>query len=135
MRVALDTNVLVSVLIFQSPTLRKALEIALSPGNRLIHSSFVVQETRDVIRRKWPSRLEAFEAYLRDLTFEAVTTPEHLPPDLIYIRDPNDYPVLYSALLGKANVLVTGDYDFIGIQVPGLEILAPAEFVARYTSA
>ena len=132
MRVMLDTNVLISAIIFRSPTLSGVVEIASRPGNRLLLPTFVLDESREVVSRKWPGRRAAFERFVSALSFDVVTTPQDSSEDLPYIRDPDDYPVLLSALTGCANVLVTGDKDFGGVEVPDLAIMTPAEFVKRF---
>lgn len=70
--------------------------------HQLVLSSYIVEELKGVIKRK----------------FE--------------IRDVNDYPVLYTAILEDVDILVTGDSDFRDVDVERPEILTPAEFVERY---
>lgn len=63
------------------------------------------------------------------LSFETVVTPLIPNPGLFEIRDPNDYPVLYSAVIGAADVFVTGDKDFTNVDIETPLIMTPAEFV------
>ena len=109
MRVMLDTNLLISDFIFKSPMLDGVIEIASRPGNRLVLSTFVIDEARAVVERKWPERALDLEIYLALLDFDTVVTPKAPDPGLFDIRDPKDYPVLYSALLDGSDVLVTGE--------------------------
>ena len=97
MRVMLDTNILISVFIFKSRTLDKVVEVASAPGNRLVLSTFVIDEARAVVARKWPDRAIDLEIYLALLDHDTVVTPNTPDPGLFEIRDPKDYPVLYSA--------------------------------------
>ena len=83
-------------------------------------STYVIDEAREVVSRKWPSRVDALERYLLALGFETVVTPLNPKPGLFEIRDPLDYPVLYSAVVGAADVFVTGDKDFGDVTVPEL---------------
>lgn len=48
------------------------------------------------------------------------------------IRDPMDYPVVYSALLGSVDVLVTGDKDFGGLGLESPVVVTPAGYVEEY---
>ena len=66
------------------------------------------------------------------MSFETVVTPLTMDGDLFEIRDPMDYPVLYSAIVGAADLFITGDRDFDGIHIDGVEILKPAEYVAIF---
>lgn len=133
MRVMLDTNILISVFIFKSPVLDRVVEIASKPGNRLVLSTFVIDEARAVVARKWPDRAVDLEIYLALLDHDTVVTPNMPDPGLFEIRDPNDYPVLYSALLDGSDVLVTGDKDFEGVDAGSVGVMAPAAFVERYS--
>lgn len=133
MRVMLDTNVLISAFIFKSAALDKVVEIASASGNRLVLSTFVLDEVYAVVERKWPNRLLDLEIYLALLDFDTAVTPHRLEEGLFEIRDPKDYPVLYTALLDKSDVLVTGDKDFSNLNVGDVEILTPSEFVSRYS--
>lgn len=133
MRVMLDTNVLISAFIFRSPVLDKVVEVASAQSNRLVLSTFVVDEARDVVSRKWPARSLDLEIYLALLDYDTIVTPRTPDPGLFEIRDPKDYPVLYSAVLDGSDVLVSGDKDFEGVEAGGVEVLTPAAFVARYS--
>lgn len=133
MRVMLDTNVLISAFVFKSATIDKVFEIASAPGNRLVLSSFVLDEAYAVVEKKWPNRLLDLEIYLALLDYDMARTPREIEKGVFEIRDPNDYPVVYTALVDKSDVLVTGDKDFTGIEVGNVVILTPAEFVERYS--
>ena len=129
MRVMLDTNVLLSAFIFRSPTLERTIELASTGDNQLLLSTYVIDEAREVVARKWPDRAHALEDLLLHLSFETIVTPLTMDKERFKIRDPMDYPVLYSALIGAADLFITGDKDFDGIHVDGIEILTPSEYV------
>ena len=132
MRVMIDTNILISVFIFRLSILNKVVKIASAPGNRLVLSTFVVDEARSVMARKWPGRTLDFEIYLALLDYDTVITPKTPDPGLFEIRDPKDYPVLYSALLDGSDVLVTGDKDFEDVEVGSVDIVTPAAFIEKF---
>lgn len=52
MRVALDANVVISALLFPSKLMDEVFRISSAPGNRLVLSNYVVDETVEVIGRK-----------------------------------------------------------------------------------
>lgn len=82
--------------------------------------------------RKWPSRASVFEQYLFELSFETVVTPLTPKPGLFEIRDPLDYPVLYSAIVGAADVFVTGDKDFDDVTISNPVIVTPSEYMSIF---
>ena len=100
--------------------------------HQLVLSSYVVQELKDVVRRKFASKVGVVDTLLAKMNYEYVYTPDILDETLFEIRDVKDYPVLYTAILEDVDILVTGDSDFSDVDVEKPEILTPAEFVERY---
>jgi predicted nucleic acid-binding protein len=45
------------------------------------------------------------------------------------LRDAADYPILLSAILADADILITGDHDFDDAEVDRPEIMAISEFM------
>lgn len=131
MRVMLDTNVLLSALLFPSERMDRMMRFIFEE-HRLVLSSFVVEELTYVVKRKFPGKLKAVDSLLSAMSFELVYTPQELEPGLFEIRDVKDYPVLYTAIREDADVLITGDKDFSDVGVERPEILTPAQFIDRY---
>lgn len=100
--------------------------------HQLVLSSYVVQELKDVVRRKFASKVGVVDTLLAKMNYEYVYTPDMLDATLFVIRDVKDYPVLYTAILEDVDILVTGDSDFEDVDIEKPEILTPAEFVKRY---
>ena len=51
---------------------------------------------------------------------------------LFEIRDNMEYPVLYTAIIEDVDILITGDKDFLDVEIEKPEILTPAQFTERY---
>lgn len=132
MRVILDTNVLVSAIVFKSKTINNTLECILC-DHKLVLPSCVVDELKQVITRKFADRLKDLDEFLIALPYEYVYTPDVMKKDLFVIRDSLDYPVLYTAIIEDVDILVTGDKDFFEVEVEKPEILSPADFLAKYS--
>lgn len=131
MRIMVDTNVLISLLVFSSKKMNQMME-CIFMEHQLVLSSYVVQELKDVVRRKFASKVVVVDTLLAKMNYEYVYTPDMLDETLFVIRDVKDYPVLYTAILEDVDILVTGDSDFRDVDVDKPEILKPAEFVERY---
>lgn len=131
MRIMVDTNVLISLLVFSSKKMNQMME-CIFMEHQLVLSSYVVQELKDVVRRKFASKVVVVDTLLAKMNYEYVYTPDMLDATLFVIRDVKDYPVLYTAILEDVDILVTGDSDFGDVDVDKPEILKPAEFVERY---
>lgn len=134
MRVMLDTNVLLSVLLFPSERMNRMMRFIFE-RHRLVLSSFVVEELTYVVKRKFPSKLKAVDGLLTAMSFELAYTPQELEPGLFEIRDAKDYPVLYTAIHEDVDVLITGDKDFSDVDVDRPEILTPAQFIEHYVDS
>ena len=131
MRIMVDTNVLISLLVFSSKKMNQMME-CIFMEHQLVLSSYIVEELKDVVRRKFASKVGVVDTLLAKMNYEYVYTPDMLDATLFVIRDVKDYPVLYTAILEDVDILVTGDSDFGDVDVDKPEILKPAEFVERY---
>ena len=131
MRVMLDTNVLLSALLFPGERMNGMMRFIFEE-HRLVLSSFVVEELTDVVKRKFPSKLKAVDSFLAAVSFELAYTPQEPEPGLFEIRDVKDYPVLYTAIREDVDVLITGDKDFSDVDMERPEILTPTQFIDRY---
>ena len=124
-----DTNVLISLLVFSSKKMNRMMECIFTE-HQLILSSYIVEELKDVVRRKFAGKEGVVDTLLAKMNYEYVYTPDILDETLFEIRDVKDYPVLYTAILEDVDILVTGDSDFRDVDKP--EILTPTEFMERY---
>ena len=131
MRVMIDTNVLISALLFPKSRVAGVLEDIVS-RHTLVLASFVVDELRAVVARKFPQKAAAVERLLEEMRFELVYAPRHPEQNLFEIRDANDYPVLYTAMTNGVDLLVTGDKDFSAVDVDYPEIMTPARYSEVY---
>jgi len=131
MRVVLDTNILISAFVFRSKKIYAAIDYIVA-HHELVLPSYVVDELRDVVARKFPHLVGELDTFLMTLSFTLVYTPSQLPTGLFEIRDISDAPILYTAIIEGADVLLTGDKDFDDVEVEMLEIMTVAEFEKEY---
>lgn len=133
MRIMLDTNILVSAIVFQSKPMLEIIQ-RLATKYSMVLCSYIISELRDVFREKFPNHTSNLERFLIDVPFELTHTPQELPDhNLFTIRDKKDEKVLYSAILADVDVLVTGDKDLLVVEdVERPEILSHLEFLKKY---
>ncbi len=131
MKIMLDTNILVSLLLFPNLRMNAMMEYIFSE-HTLVLSSFVVDELKDVIKRKFPSQTKAVDRLLLKMSYDFVYTPDEIDDTLFFIRDREDYPVLYTAIIEEIDILITGDKDFADIEIEKPEILTPTAFIEKY---
>ena len=127
----LDTNVLISMVLFRGKGFLQMLEY-ITQNHSLVLSTFVIDKLIEVTNRKFPSKRPIIDYFLSNLSYELVYTPTYIPSNLFQIRDSNDYPVLYSAITNDIDIFITGDKDFQEIDINRLEILTPTEFIQKY---
>ena len=131
MRIMLDTNVLISALLFPGVKM-DAMMNSIFTQHQLVLSSYVVDELKSVVRRKFPKKESTIEKLLMTMSFEYVYTPSEIESGLFDIRDIKDYPVLYTAIIEDVDILITGDKDFADIDIEKPEIMNPTEFTERF---
>lgn len=131
MRIMLDTNILISMLVFPNIKFNQTIDY-ITKNHTLVLSSFVIEELFAVVDRKFPSKRQVVDLFLSELTYELVYTPHNIPSNLFKIRDINDYPILYTAIIENIDVFITGDKDFLDDDIKIPEIMTVADFCERY---
>lgn len=132
MRVMLDTNIFVSMIFFPSTQTRE-LAKKLTDSHQIIVCDYVVEELRIVTDRKFSEKRNDIDRFFFELPFELVYTPKMMDlDDLPEIRDPKDSPILAAAVMEDVDVLVTGDKDFLVLDIDMPEIVTMADFLKQY---
>lgn len=132
MRIMIDTNVLMSALVFRSKKLTDLIE-KVAEEYTLVLCSYVIDELYSVVRRKVPEQEVIVDNFLSKLSFESVFSPKAIESDRLFkIRDENDYIILHTAIIEGVDILITGDKDFADVEVERPEILTPAQFLEIY---
>ncbi len=117
MRVMLDTNIFISMIFFPSAQTRK-LAKSLTDKHKIIVCDYVIEELRLVTDRKFPSKREFLDRFFLELPFELVYTPKTLNLSKFpEVRDIKDSPILATAIMEGIDVFVTGDKDFLVLDV------------------
>ena len=134
MKVVLDTNVLLSGLMYPSSNPGRIVEAWVAGQFELVLSYAQLTEVARTLAypkiRKvtgWDSA--RIDAFLRQLLLRAKLIDTQAPPAEVP-TDPSDTPILASALLSRADLLVTGDSDLQALR-ERFAIATPAEFAAR----
>ena len=138
MRILIDTNILISAALNSHGTPYKAYLKAVAYPNKGIICDQNIEELWRIFNRKFPDptkrlysffyMLEKFLAYSLSV-IEVATTPEMEEDAEKLIRDVKDRPILRAALNAKADVLLTGDKDFLESGVTDPKIMTAAEFL------
>ena len=71
MKIMLDTNILISIAIFNSDILKKML-ISICDKHTLILSTQIIKELKKVVKRKFPNKINNMNQFLYQLPYELV---------------------------------------------------------------
>jgi len=131
MRAVIDTNVIVSGLLWQGPP-RRILERAKLGEIELFTSSALLAELQDVLARpKFARRLELARVESRQLVLGYAALARTVRPAKItptVADDPDDDEVLACAVAAQAEVIVSGDSHLLKlVEFRGIRILRASE--------
>ena len=131
MRVLIDTNVLISAALNADSVPFQAYVKAASYPNHGLICEQNVDEMKRIFNKKFPMRLVSLDKFLSValMTLELVPIPTEEDISEAQIRDTNDRPILRAAIEAKADILITGDKDFLESDVTHPKIMTPAEFL------
>lgn len=120
MRIVVDTNTVLSGLLWQGPP-RRLIDLARARQITLCTSQTLLAELAEVIARdKFTHRVRAAGLSAAELVQDyerlaETVTPQPLPAPVI-IRDPDDDHVLACALAAQAQLIVSGDAHLLDLK-------------------
>lgn len=109
MKIMLDTNVLISALVFGGKA-RTILLRLIASNHEIYISDYVSEEFSSKIFLKWGDRAEKIVLAYRNLPVHFCESSNQI---LGKLRDIKDIPVLSDALYHGVDVILTGDKDFL----------------------
>ena len=95
-------------------------------------ASCCIDEVRDVMSTKFTNSDAGLYEFFSNIPYTLVETPDTIDTSLFKIRDSDDYPILYTAIIGQVDVFITVDKDFFYLRIDRPEILTPADFMDKY---
>ncbi|MEG4302015.1 putative toxin-antitoxin system toxin component, PIN family [Microcoleus sp. D3_18a_C4] len=133
-RFVIDTNVLISALLFKTSVPFRAIELAETQGI-ILYSETTLNELEQVLnRKKFNKYLSLEDRQLFLLKFISSSQLVSLTEKITVCRDEKDNRFLELAVSGNANVIVTGDLDLLVLTpFQGVEIVTPDMFIERFS--
>jgi putative PIN family toxin of toxin-antitoxin system len=129
-RIVLDSSVLVAAHITRAGVCAELFEDVLMQ-HHLVISRFILDE----LARKLTDKFDFDQSMVRQIVRfisrqSTVVEPATLPQDVC--RDPEDIPVLGTAVSGEVALLITVDKDLLTLEeYSGISIVRPGEFWRR----
>jgi len=131
-RIFLDANILFSAVYRENASLLKLWQMA---NIVLITSDYAVQEA--VVNLDKTEQRNRLTKLLRAVTVQDYPVNPPTLPALINLPE-KDIPILQAAIIGKADILLTGDIShfgrYFGKTICGIRIMRPADFLHRPAS-
>ena len=109
MKIMLDTNVLISAMVFGGKA-RTVLLALISTDNKIYVSDYVAKEFSEKVQQKWPNKADRLLELFYSLPVCFCESSQIIQGEL---RDEKDIPVLSDALYHKVDIILTGDKDFL----------------------
>ena len=131
MKVLIDTNVLISAALNPNgPTAEAYIKAASYPNHGMICEQNV-DEMKRIFNQKFPNKLPALDKFLAIalMTLELVPVPDEEASSEQMIRDADDRPILRAAIMSGADILLTGDKDFLESGITKPRIMSASEFL------
>jgi len=132
-KVVLDTSTLIAAHISRAGVCSEPMEDVLL-YHELVLSEYILEELARTLRDKfeYPEQdVRAVLAFLKSACL--LVEPASLPPDSC--RDPEDIPILGTAVAGNADLLVTVDRDLLSLgSFRHIPIVKPGQFWQQGTA-
>ena len=135
MKVVIDTTIIISAFISKVSAPNQAIDLWFQKEYTLVTSTWQIEEIREVTKRDHikalinPNEVGRFINLLKE---KAIVLEEL--PDVDHSPDPDDNPILASAIATQATYLVSGDKKHLLIleEVKGVSIITAREFVEKF---
>jgi len=126
-KVFLDTNVLASALTTRG-LCAELFEVVLQ-SHELLTSEAVLLELERILPAKLGQSEEITKGFITLLLARAILVTTEPPLPFPSLPDPDDEPIVASALAGNASVFVTGDKALLQLHnIEHLPVISPREF-------
>ena len=125
MRILVDTNVLFSAVIFPKSKPARAL-LHVADNHEMVLCDRNITEIRDILKRKAPKYLPDAEVLLAEMSYELIPAVDHAEK---LIRDAKDQPILNAAIVADVDIILTGDKDFLGLNMEHPKSMTVAQFL------
>jgi uncharacterized protein len=128
LKVLVDSNVIISALLWPNSFPANALVLVIQE-HKLYLCDQILNELKDVIKRKAPQALNALSKFIDDLDF--IKVPE-ASLSSVTISDKKDQLILNAAIAADLDIIITGDKHFLQLEIDKPDIVNPSSFMRRY---
>jgi putative PIN family toxin of toxin-antitoxin system len=125
LKILADTNVLISALLY--PESKPALALfQASVRHKLVLTEYNILELRRIAEAKFAKTQSDIDLFFTELSFELIPAADAVRTT---IRDPKDQPILNAAIAADVDVILTGDKDFLSLNLVRPRTMSAAQFI------
>lgn len=128
LKILTDTNILISAVWSKNSLIAKLL-IFIADNHKLYLTTQNITEFKEAVHRKMPQKQAEITTLLSKLSYKEISTSSHTHR---IIRDATDQPILNAAIKHKLDIIITGDKDFIALNLKKPKCLTPSQFISDY---
>lgn len=125
MRILIDTNILFSALLFPKSVPAVAL-LRVADEHNMVLCDRNIFELKDILLRKAPQLLPDADVLLAEMSYELIPAIDYAEK---LIRDVKDQPILNAAVVFDVDIILTGDKDFLSLDIEHPRCMTPSEFL------
>ena len=132
-RLFIDTNVLVSGIVFDGNELEVMIK-SLESGDEIYISEHILEEATRVFMKKFPKHLDMFEKFIELADIKIVEKEDYREAiqDFDDIRDKYDAHVVACADKKGCDFIISGDKDLLEYTQGSIEIVRAPEYLDRF---
>ena len=128
MRILVDTNILISALLYPDSVPAKAL-YHVADNHDFVLSDHNIAEFRRIAKDKFSKTQADIDLFLTKLAYEIILAPES--PQML-IADPKDAPILNAAIIEEVDIIISGDKHFLSLDMDRPKVVTAAEYLENY---
>lgn len=129
--VLVDTNILFSALIFENSLPHQVLQHILQNKNAAFCEP-VMREIFTIIQRKAPKYQPYIEEFFKNEKYIFLSSEKYNYEIKTKIRDTKDQAILNIAINANVDMLITGDKDFLSLEMDKPKIITAREYVDEF---
>jgi putative PIN family toxin of toxin-antitoxin system len=126
-----DTNIIISASLFPGTIVGNVFTHIIN-NHELVLSKYTLDELKNVFQRKFPDKIRYLDKFIKNLKYELVKFGINDLNKYPKIRDIKDIPLLAYAIESKVDILLTGDKDFVEINIENINIINPRKYFEEY---
>jgi len=132
MRVSIDSNIIFAIYSIGSIPYQAIIK-SLQPPYKCLICEQCFDEVLRKYQLKYPHKIDALKQFIDSIktVVEIIPVPDETNPDeeFIKLRDPDDALIFRAALAAKADIIISGDKDFLESAITKPKIVTAADFV------